>query len=35
MANKTTDPIHNNAACEAVLEGTREGTLVMCLDKPP
>jgi nitroimidazol reductase NimA-like FMN-containing flavoprotein (pyridoxamine 5'-phosphate oxidase superfamily) len=35
MANKSIEPVHNNAACEAVLDGTREGTLVMCLDNVP
>ena len=35
MANKTIEPVRNNAACEAVLEGTCIGTLVMCLDNVP
>lgn len=35
MANKSIEPVHDNAACEAVLDGTREGTLVMCADNVP
>jgi uncharacterized protein len=35
MANKSIEPVRNNAACEAVLEGTRVGTLVMCQDSVP
>jgi nitroimidazol reductase NimA-like FMN-containing flavoprotein (pyridoxamine 5'-phosphate oxidase superfamily) len=35
MANSLIEPIHDNAACEQVLQGTREGTLVMCEGDTP
>ena len=35
MANTPINPVHNNAACEAVLAGTYQGTLVMCHDNVP
>lgn len=35
MANTPIEPVHNNAACEAVLDGTHHGTLVMCHDSEP
>ena len=35
MANNPIQPVRNNAACEAVLENTFQGTLVMCHEDVP
>jgi nitroimidazol reductase NimA-like FMN-containing flavoprotein (pyridoxamine 5'-phosphate oxidase superfamily) len=35
MANTQINPVPNKAACEQVLEDTREGTLVMCHENTP
>jgi nitroimidazol reductase NimA-like FMN-containing flavoprotein (pyridoxamine 5'-phosphate oxidase superfamily) len=35
MANTLIQPVHNNEACEKILEGTHFGTLVMCHDNVP
>lgn len=35
MANTPIQPVLNNAACEEVLQGTYNGTLVMCYENTP